>query len=96
VALGVALPIAVGTPEVVALLVLLFAGAVPFADMAALCGLACDATLAGLGKNVALCPLNICHWSQSKTIEKPNITHKTVRRMSFMCFSFQVGMASNV
>ena len=45
--------------------------------------------LAGLGKKVALLPLWICHWSQSNTMEKPKITHKMVRRISFMKFSFQ-------
>jgi hypothetical protein len=28
-------------------------------------------------------------------MEKPKITHKMVRRMSFMCFSFQMWMAVN-
>ena len=41
-------------------------------------------TAAGDGKNVALLPLCNCHLSHSKTMEKPNITHKMVRRMSFM------------
>ena len=47
------------------------------------------AVLVGLGKKVALLPLWICHWSQSNTMEKPKITHKMVRRISFMKFSFQ-------
>src|SRR5512133_1083352 len=44
------------------------------------------AVAAGLpdGKKVALLPLWTCHWSHSKTMEKPKITHKMVRRMSFM------------
>lgn len=42
----------------------------------------------GFGKKVALCPLWICHWSHNKTIEKPKMTHKIVRRMSFMKWSF--------
>jgi hypothetical protein len=42
------------------------------------------ATVAPLGKKVALWPLYTCHWSQSKTMEKPKTTHKTVRRISFM------------
>ena len=41
-------------------------------------------TAAGDGKNVALLPLCNCHLSHSKTMEKPKITHKMVRRMSFM------------
>jgi hypothetical protein len=45
------------------------------------------AVVAG-GKKVGFCPLNICHWSHSKTMEKPKITHKMVRRMSFMRVSF--------
>jgi hypothetical protein len=45
------------------------------------------AVVAG-GKNVGFCPLNTCHWSHNKTMEKPKITHKMVRRMSFMTDSF--------
>jgi hypothetical protein len=45
------------------------------------------AVIAG-GKNVGFCPLKICHWSHNRTMEKPNITHKMVRRMSFMTVSF--------
>ena len=40
------------------------------------------------GKKVALPPLETCHWSHSKTMENPKITHKMVRRMSFMTASF--------
>jgi len=40
------------------------------------------------GKKVALWPLKTCHWSHNKTMEKPKITHKMVRRMSFMTASF--------
>ena len=42
----------------------------------------------GFGKKVAFLPLNTCHWSHKRTMEKPKITHKMVRRMSFMTFSF--------
>jgi hypothetical protein len=42
-----------------------------------------------LGKKVALWPLWICHWSQSKTNEKPKTTHKMVRRISFMKISYE-------
>jgi hypothetical protein len=41
------------------------------------------------GKKVGFWPLKTCHWSHSKTMEKPKITHKMVRRMSFMTASFQ-------
>ena len=44
---------------------------------------------AGEGKKVAFFPLCTCHWSQSKTMEKPKITHKMVRRISFMKISFR-------
>src|SRR3990167_4665608 len=47
------------------------------------------AALVGLGKKVAFFPLWICHWSHSKTMEKPKITHRMVRRISFMKVSFQ-------
>jgi hypothetical protein len=57
--------------------------------------LGCTANGVGAGKNVAFCPLKICHWSHSNTMEKPKITHKMVRRISFMCFSFQMWMAVN-
>jgi hypothetical protein len=40
------------------------------------------------GKNVGFWPLWTCHWSHNKTMEKPKITHKMVRRMSFMTVSF--------
>jgi hypothetical protein len=40
------------------------------------------------GKKVALWPLKTCHWSHRRTMEKPKITHKMVRRMSFMTASF--------
>src|SRR5688572_7220446 len=40
------------------------------------------------GKKVACLPLWTCHWSHSSTIEKPKITHRIVRRMSFMDFSY--------
>ena len=102
-ALGAALPIGAGTPDgtpllapAITVLLGLFAGVVPVGGTPAPWALAWDATGAGLGKNVALFPLKTCHWSHSKTIEKPKITHKTVRRMSFMSFSFQERMASNV
>jgi len=36
------------------------------------------------GKNKGLLPLWTCHLSHSKTIEKPKITHKTVRLISFI------------
>lgn len=39
---------------------------------------------AGAGKKVAFLPLCTCHLSHSKTSEKPNITHRMVRRISFM------------
>jgi hypothetical protein len=68
---------------------------VAFGGTPAPCALGCAANGAGAGKNVAFCPLKICHWSQSNTMEKPKITHKMVRRMSFMCFSFQMWMAVN-
>jgi hypothetical protein len=41
-------------------------------------------TVCGDGKKVGFLPLWICHLSQSKTMEKPNITHSMVRRISFM------------
>ena len=49
-------------------------------------GLACCALAlaSGLGKKVALWPLWTCHWSHSRTMEKPKITQRMVRRMSFM------------
>src|SRR5574344_210233 len=43
----------------------------------------------GPGKKVAWRPLCTCHLSHSKTREKPNITHRMVRRMSFMKTSLQ-------
>jgi hypothetical protein len=46
------------------------------------------ATGVGEGKNVALLPLKSCHWSHNRTMEKPKITHRMVRRMSFMTASF--------
>ncbi len=36
------------------------------------------------GRNVAFFPLKTCQLSHNMTIEKPKITHKMVRRMSFM------------
>lgn len=51
---------------------------------------AATAGAVGFGKNVAFCPLKTCHWSHNRTIEKPKITHKMVRRMSFMTVSFQM------
>jgi hypothetical protein len=44
--------------------------------------------LVALGKKVGCLPLWTCHWSHSRTMEKPKITHKMVRRMSFMTASF--------
>ncbi|MNT40460.1 hypothetical protein D3C72_1767760 [compost metagenome] len=46
---------------------------------------AAGAVTAGVvGKNVACLPLCSCHLSHSRTMEKPKITHRMVRRMSFM------------
>ena len=73
-----AVPGTLGTPAVLALEMV--AGA--DAPAGAVCW-------AGLGKNVAFFPLCTCHWSQSMTMEKPKITHKMVRRISFMKVSFQ-------
>ena len=42
------------------------------------------AVFAGEGKNVAFWPLKTCQLSHNMTIEKPKITHKMVRRISFM------------
>jgi hypothetical protein len=50
----------------------------------ALAGAALAAVLADEGKNVALLPLWTCHWSHNMTMEKPKITHRMVRRISFM------------
>ena len=64
----------------------------PVGTLAALAGLLAGAVVltagAGDGKKVALLPLKSCHWSHSRTMEKPKITHKMVRRMSFMTASF--------
>ena len=38
----------------------------------------------GAGKNVPRLPLCTCHLSHNRTKAKPNITHKIVRRMSFI------------
>lgn len=53
-----------------------------------LAGVALLATCVEEGKNVALLPLKTCHWSHNRTMEKPKITHRMVRRMSFMTASF--------
>ncbi len=36
------------------------------------------------GRKVGLLPLKTCHWSHSSTSENPKITHRIVRRISFM------------
>ena len=48
------------------------------------------AVTAGLAPSmkVPLPPLWICHLSHSNTMEKPKITHRMVRRMSFMKTSY--------
>jgi hypothetical protein len=47
-------------------------------------GVGAGAAISGFGKKVAFFPLCSCHWSQSRTREKPKITQRMVRRISFM------------
>ena len=65
-----------------------FLPATPVSRIAPLVATLLAVCAGGVGKKVALLPLWICHLSHSRTMEKPKITHRMVRRMSFMKSSY--------